>query len=50
MYKLREWIPVENLGWVNLSHNQNAISFLEKNPNKIHWMSLSMNPNAVHLL
>jgi ribosomal protein L24E len=28
----------------------NAIALLEKNPDKIHWASLSANPNAIHLL
>jgi hypothetical protein len=39
--------------WHCLSRNPNAISLLEKHPNKIHWKSLCLNPNAnclFHLL
>ena len=35
--KLRDWIPIENLCWDNLSGNPNAIHLLEQNPDKIHW-------------
>ena len=31
--------------WIN-----RTIDFLEKNPNKINWGSLSRNPNAIDLL
>jgi hypothetical protein len=33
-----------------LSQNENAISLLEKNKDKISWYDLSINPNAIELL
>ena len=36
--------------WHRLSLNPNAISLLEKYPDKIDWGCLSSNPNAIHLL
>ena len=50
MYRLKHWIYIENLDWMSLSANPNAIHLLEKNPNKINWHNLSSNPNAIHLL
>lgn len=38
------------IDWEMLSENSNAISLLEKNPEKINWDNLSQNPNAIHLL
>ena len=37
-------------GWCHISLNPNAISLLEKYPDKIEWDMLSENPNAIHLL
>ncbi len=49
-YKLRDWIPLENLYWAYMSENPNAVSLLEQNPEKICWIYLSHNENAVHML
>ena len=48
--KLRDWIPIENLRWDNLSGNPNAIHLLEQNLKKIDWYYLSANPNAIPIL
>ncbi len=62
--KLRDWIPVEKLYWLELCGNPNAIGLLERSCEKsksgcmytgtatgdILWDALSSNPNAVHLL
>jgi len=50
MYKLRNWIHIDDLDWSFLSLNTNAISLLEKNQDKIDWSYLSENPNAINLL
>ena len=50
MYKLKDWINIENINWECLSMNPNAIHLLEKNLDKIFWKYLSGNPNAIHLL
>ena len=50
LYKLLDWIDINNLNWAYLSTNPNAIPLLEKNPDKIYWDRLSTNPNAIHLL
>ena len=50
MYKLKKWIDINNLDWICLSGNPNAIDLLEQNPNKIHLTSLCQNPNAIHIL
>jgi hypothetical protein len=38
MYKLKNWIDIENLDWRGLSGNPNAISLLEKKQDKIDWV------------
>ncbi len=38
------------INWTDLSQNQNAISFLEKNLDKVDWDTLSENTNAIHIL
>ena len=40
----------ENINWINLSANKNAIPILEKHLNKVQWDYLSGNTNAIHLL
>ena len=50
IYKLRDWINIDNLNWNDLSFNPNAIPLLEKNMDKINWVYLSHKPNAIHLL
>jgi len=35
MMKLRDWIPIDKIDWRSLSANPNAISLLEKHPDKI---------------
>ena len=49
-YKLRDWINIDNIKWVLLAENPNAVRLLENNPQKIIWYCLSSNPNAIHLL
>jgi hypothetical protein len=49
-YKLRDWINRDNLKWVLLAENPNAIPLLENNTERIMWFILSSNPNAIHLL
>ena len=41
---------VNNIDWIRLSSNPNAIHLLEQNVDKIDWNCLSQNPNAIHLL
>jgi hypothetical protein len=36
-----------NIVRFRISLNENAIDFLEKNPNQIDWRWLSANPNAI---
>ena len=43
--KLRDWIDVDNIDWVCLSSNPNALHLLEKNLDKIHYGYLSKNPS-----
>jgi hypothetical protein len=45
VYKLQEWIDIDYLHWDILSRNPNAIYILEKNLEKIDWISLCKNPN-----
>jgi hypothetical protein len=33
--KLRKWIPFDNVDWIKLSTNPNAIHILEKNLDKV---------------
>ena len=47
---LLEWIPLENLDWLYLSLNINAIDLLKNNIDKINTHCLSININAVKLL
>jgi len=39
----------ENISWVNLSRNKNAMKLLEKNQDKIDWYNLSRNPSIYEL-
>ena len=48
--KLLDWVNIDNLDWVLLTLNPNAIHLLEKYPEKIYWDWLSINPNAIHML
>ena len=50
MYKLLDWINIDELDWDWLSINPNAIHLLEKNMDKINWEEISRNPNAIHLI
>jgi hypothetical protein len=53
-YKLKDWIPLENLNWVALLSNPNAIDLLKKYPEKIYryrdLLSENPNPAAIELL
>ena len=50
MLKLRDWIDVNKINWMELSRNPNAIELLKENKDKIDWCCLSKNPNANELL
>ena len=47
MFELREIFQnnIEKLDWYYLSSNPNAIHLLKKNPDKIHWNNISLNPS-----
>ena len=49
---LRDWIPIDNLSWEQLSLNINAVKLLDENPNNIDWLNLSgnRNPYAIDLI
>ncbi len=50
IYKLLDWIDINKLDIEFLSKNENAIAFLEQNPDLINWHYLSGNKNAEELL
>ena len=43
--KFKDFVNQDNIYWQELSHNRNAIPFLEQNMDKIHWNELSSNSN-----
>ena len=50
IYKLRNWININNINWYNMSLNPHVISLLEENINnidRVDWSLLSENPNAI---
>ncbi len=50
VYKILEWINIDNIEWDVLSENKNAIELLKQNKNRINWNNLSHNINAIELL
>ena len=52
MWKLLNWIDVEQLSWSALSENPKALNLLQDNQNKIVWSYLCRNINvdAIRLL
>ena len=50
MYKLKDWVDINNIQWLSLSRNQHAIFLLEQNIDKIDWDQLSRNHCAIHIL
>ena len=50
IYKLLDWIDMNDLDWDMLSFNTRAIQLLEENPEKINWDYLSSHINAIELL
>jgi len=46
MYKLRSWININNINWIGLSLNPDAIHLLEKNKDE----NSKSNQNTIHLL
>ena len=46
IYKLRDWIYINNINWNSLSYNPNAIHLLQQNMDKINWDYLSANPKC----
>ena len=50
VYKLLDWIDVNQIDYKFLSFNPNAIELLKANPDKIDYKFLSFNPNAIELL
>ena len=55
-FKLRDWIDPNRLDLTYLVCNPNAISYIEQHFHvetelkDYHWLSLSVNPSAIHLL
>jgi len=49
IYKLKDWIDINQLNWNSLSENSNAIHLLEQYPDKIDWDELSSNPSIFKL-
>ena len=49
IWKLKDWINLEKLNWLELSANPKAIELLEKNRDKIDWYQLSLNPSIFEL-
>ena len=45
IYELVDWININDLDWITLSANPNAIELLKNNQEKINWHNLSFNPN-----
>ena len=43
--ELLDWIDITKLHLYGLSKNPNAIDFLEQNPDKLNWGSISYNSN-----
>jgi hypothetical protein len=50
IFRLKKWIDLNKLNWIELSANPNAVEFLKENPEKIDWSYLSLNPNAIDFL
>ena len=51
VYKFKDWVDPDKIGWHFVSSNPRAIRILEKNPDRIVWQYyLSRNENAIHLL
>ena len=50
--KLLDWIDINNIDWMHLSFNDNAIDLLKANLNKVDWDNLEWNesPRLVELL
>ena len=48
-YKLLDWIDINNINYILLNLNNNAISFLNENRDNIN-LNLSSNPAAIELL
>ena len=42
MFKLHDWIDINNIDWEILSLNPNAIELLKENQDKIDWDRLSL--------
>ena len=49
MYKLKDWVHINDLNRDGLSLNPNAIYLLEQNPDKIYLSNLSSNPSIFEL-
>jgi hypothetical protein len=47
---LRDWRPLEELGWKILTQHPNAIKLLEQNKDKIVWILIGKNPNATYMI
>ena len=51
--KLHDWMPIDNLRWIDWCSNPNAIHILEQNLDKLEddcWLCLCQNENAIHIL
>ena len=44
VYKFKDWIDPDKIGWHFVSSNPRAIRIIEKNMDKIDWPWFSLNP------
>jgi hypothetical protein len=50
VYKLLDWLTIDNLDFDSLNNNENAVDLLLEYPDKIDYNKLCYNPNAIHLI
>ena len=45
-----DYINHDDINWINISGNKNAMNIINKNKDNIYWNNLSYNKNAIELL
>jgi len=50
IYKFKDWVDQDKIGWHFVCSNPKGIRIIEKNPGKIIWQYLCHNENAIHIL
>lgn len=50
IYKFKDWIDTNKIGWHFVCSNPKAIRIIEQNRDKIIWQFLCRNENAIHIL